>query len=253
MKRAARTILAAMSLVLAGAVTAVRAEEGKRPLGVVELYTSQGCSSCPPADAALAELAARGDLIALSFHVDYWDYLGWRDTLASPANTQRQKAYAKALSSQSVYTPQAVINGRTHMSGAKKDEIEASLTAMDGGGEGMRVDVSADWSGESILITVGQGFTAHQKAHVLVVYFDSESRVEVERGENRGRTITYRNSVTSLQSVGMWHGRATKLEVPLGDARRAGNGGCAILLQKVSRDGTPGPILGATLLPIPAS
>src|SRR5690606_29247620 len=115
----------AAALVLAGGP--VRADEIRRPLGVVELFTSQGCSSCPPADEALVELAARGDVIALSFHVDYWDYLGWRDTLASPANTQRQQGYARAFGAQSVYTPQAVINGRTHTSGAKKAEIEQTL------------------------------------------------------------------------------------------------------------------------------
>jgi hypothetical protein len=245
---------AALAAVLALAAGVANAGEVKRPLGVVELFTSQGCSSCPPADAALIELAQRGDIIALSFHVDYWDYLGWRDTLASPANTQRQQGYSRSFGAQSVYTPQAVINGRTHMSGAKKSEIEGSIAEMAAGGvDGMRVDVSADWSGESIMIDIGAGFTAHQKAHVLVVYFDSESRVAIERGENRGKTMIYRNAVTSLQSVGMWHGRATRLEVPLGDTRRAGAGGCAVLLQKVSKDGTPGPILGATLLPIPAS
>ncbi|MBX3529327.1 MAG: DUF1223 domain-containing protein [Rhizobiaceae bacterium] len=245
--------LAAFAALFALAGGPAGAEEVRRPLGVVELFTSQGCSSCPPADEALVDLAARGDVIALSFHVDYWDYLGWRDTLASPANTQRQQGYSRAFGAQSVYTPQAVINGRTHTSGAKKAEIEQTLSQMGGGVDGMRVDVSADWSGESILIDIGNGFTAHQKAHVLVVYFDSESRVTIERGENKGKTMLYRNAVTSLQSVGMWHGRATRLEVPLGDARRAGTGGCAVLLQKVGKDGVPGPILGATLLPIPAS
>lgn len=260
MPRAARMSLAGFAALLALAGSAVfaalagaAAGEARRPLGVVELFTSQGCPSCPPADAALIELAARGDVIALSFHVDYWDYLGWRDTLASPANTQRQQGYARAFATQTVYTPQAVLNGRVHMSGAMKDEIAASLDRMSGTAEGLRVDVSADWSGESILIDVGNGFAAHQKAHVLVAYFDAESRVAVERGQNRGKSMVYRNSVTSLQSVGMWHGRATRLEVPLGDMRRAGAGGCAILLQKVSRDGQPGPILGAALLPIPAS
>ena len=253
MRPSARTTLAAIATALALACGGASAQDSQRPLGVVELYTSQGCSSCPPADAALAEFAARGDVIALSFHVDYWDYLGWRDTLASPANTQRQKSYSRAFGVQSVYTPQAVVNGRVHMSGAKKNKIAHALETMDADGEGMRIDVAADWSGESILIDIGQGFTAHQKAHVLVVYFDAESTVEIDRGENRGKTVVYRNSVNSLQSVGMWHGRATRLEVPLGADSRAGKGGCAVLLQKVAKDGTPGAILGATLLPIPAS
>ncbi len=251
MHPAVRTALAALAAFAAAGLA--HAGEAKRPLGVVELFTSQGCASCPPADVALAEFAGRGDVIALGYHVDYWDYLGWRDTLATPANTQRQQAYAKSFDSQSVYTPQAVVNGRVHMSGAKKEAIGSALASMATSDEGMRVDVSADWSGESIMIDIGNGFTAHQKAHVLVAYFDSARRVEIERGENRGQSIVYRNAVTSLQSVGMWHGRATRLEVPLGEAARTRAGGCAILLQKVSKDGKPGAILGATLLPIPES
>ena len=245
--------LAAIAAVASLASWSASAGEAKRPLAVIELFTSQGCSSCPPADAAFAEYAARPDLLALAFHVDYWDYLGWRDTLASPANTARQQGYGKAFGTQSVYTPQAVINGRVHMSGAKSGEILGTLAALEAKGEGMRVDVSAASSGESIMIDIGHGFTAHQKAHVLVAYFDDERTVEVERGENRGKTFTYRNSVTSLQSVGMWHGRATQLEVPVADPVRAAAGGCAILLQKVSKDGKPGPILGATRLVIPQS
>ncbi len=253
MGTSARICLAAFAAVASLAALPAAAGEANRPLGVVELFTSQGCSSCPPADAVFASFAERRDLIALSFHVDYWDYLGWRDTLASPANTARQQGYGKAFGTQSVYTPQAVINGRTHMSGAKSDDIAGTFAALDAEGEGMRIDVSASSSGESIMIDIGDGFTAHQKAHVLIAYFDDERSVQIERGENRGKTLVYRNAVTSLQSVGMWHGRATQLEVPVADPARAAAGGCAILLQKVSKDGKPGPILGATRLVIPQS
>ena len=95
----------------------------KKPSGVVELFTSQGCSSCPPADAVLAELAEAGDVVALGYHVDYWDYLGWKDTLGSPENTARQYEYGKSFGDRSVYTPQAVINGRTHVNGAKREAV----------------------------------------------------------------------------------------------------------------------------------
>jgi hypothetical protein len=243
--------LAALFFVLShGAATAA---EVKRPLAVVELFTSQGCSSCPPADQYLAELAGRGDVVALSYHIDYWDYLGWRDTLGSPANTERQRAYGRSFGDRSVYTPQAIINGRQHMSGAKRHDIAGTMESLADAGNGMTVDVSASYSGESILIDVGQASGYPRKAHVIIAYFEPVSRVEIARGENRGRTITYHNSVMSLQTVGMWHGKTTRLEVPLDEIAAKGAGGCAILLQKVGKDGLPGPIIGATLVPIPAS
>jgi len=246
-----RLATAALFIVLShGAATA---QEVKRPLAVVELFTSQGCSSCPPADAYLAELADRGDVVALSYHVDYWDYLGWRDTLGAAANTERQRAYGRTFGSGSVYTPQAVINGRQHMSGAKRQDIASTMQGLADDGKGMNVDVSAEYSGESILIRLGDGTGYPRKAHVVIAYFEPVSKVEIARGENTGRTITYRNAVKSLQTVGMWHGKATRLEVPHDEIAAKGAGGCAILLQKVGKDGLPGPVIGATLVPIPAS
>src|SRR5262245_27148421 len=112
MKRGNLTRLAAFALFAASLamITGTGSAESRKPLGVLELFTSQGCNSCPPADALLAEMAAKGDVVALAYHVDYWDYLGWRDTLARPENTQRQRDYGRAFGIRSVYTPQAVIN-----------------------------------------------------------------------------------------------------------------------------------------------
>ena len=123
-----------------------------KPKGVVELFTSQGCNSCPPADAVLTELAERGDVVALGYHVDYWDYLGWKDTLATPENTERQKQYGKAFGKRSVYTPQAVINGRTHVNGAKREAVDTALTEMENEGEGLSVDINVTRTGESVII-----------------------------------------------------------------------------------------------------
>lgn len=247
------TRLATAAMLFALLQGAAAAQDATRPLAVVELFTSQGCSSCPPADAFLAELADRGDVVALSYHVDYWDYLGWRDTLGSPANTERQRAYGRSFGSRSVYTPQAVINGREHMSGAKGEDISATMESLARASKGMNVDVSASYSGESIMIDLGEATGYPRKAHVVVAYFEPARQVDIARGENAGRQAVYRNSVTSLQTVGMWHGETTKLEVPHDEIASRGAGGCAILLQKVGKDGTPGPIIGATLLPIPAS
>lgn len=233
------------SLLLAAGVG--HAGEAARPRAVVELFTSQGCTSCPPADKAFIELADRSDVVALSYHVDYWDYLGWRDTLATGANTARQQAYGRAFGTRSVYTPQAVVNGRIHMSGARQDEISHSIDRLAGSGRGLAVDVSAAYSGESIVISLGAA-PAPDKAHVVLAYFSPESTVEIDRGENSGRTVTYRNAVRSVQTVGMWHGKVEQMEVPIAEMKTRGAGGCAILLQKVSKDGVPGAILGATLV-----
>jgi hypothetical protein len=180
----------------------------QRPAGVVELFTSQGCSSCPPADHVLDELASSGDVIALGYHVDYWDYLGWKDTLGSPENTKRQYQYGKSLGERSVYTPQAVINA----------------------------DAAPNQKGN---------------AHLVLVYFDPQHPVIIQRGENRGKTINYANPVTDIQTAGMWHGKAASFEFPKSEILR--KGGCAVLLQSVRPGGLPGPILGAAMIGQPAS
>lgn len=239
-------LAAAAALTMLAAGTSV-AGDVKRPLAVVELFTSQGCSSCPPADRVLAEFADRGDIVALSYHVDYWDYLGWRDTLASSANTERQYAYGHTFGDRSVYTPQAVINGRQHMSGSQRQGILNAIGHMQGADEGLTIDVSAVYSGESIVIRLGDG-ADKQKAHVVLAYFEPETTVAIARGENTGRTVTYRNSVTSVQTVGMWHGNSERLEIPVAEMELRGVGGCAILLQKVDKNGLPGAIIGAALV-----
>lgn len=228
------------------------AQDGLRPTGVVELFTSQGCSSCPKADAYLAELARRGDVIALSYHVDYWDYRGWNDTLAKPENTSRQRDYARALGQRSVYTPQAIVNGREHMSGAKRDKIEASLAGLQQAGQSMAVDVSITRDSDTIVIETGQGTHAKGKASIVLAFFEPTTPVEIARGENAGRTITYVNAVSGIQSVGVWKGEKMRLEIPVSELTRKGAGGCAVLLQSMRKDGDPGPIIGAAILQQPA-
>jgi len=258
-------LTAAAALLAAGAA---HAGDTARPRAVVELFTSQGCTSCPPADKVFIGLAESGDVVALSYHVDYWDYLGWRDTLASEANTARQHAYGRSFGTRSVYTPQAVVNGRVHMSGAQDGEIRGAIDTLAASGKGLAVDVSASYSGESIVIRLGTGSKAAgtrgqasggaadmaaDKAHVVLAYFAPESTVAIDRGENSGRTVTYRNAVRWIQTVGLWHGATERLEVPVAEMEMRGAGGCAVLLQKVGRDGLPGPILGATLVSMSGS
>ena len=216
------------------------------PRGVVELFTSQGCNSCPPADSALAELAARGDIITLGYHVDYWDYLGWKDTLATPDNTERQKLYGKAFGKREVYTPQAVVNGRIHVKGGKRGVVGAAVAELERENKGLTVDLTITRDGDSVVIDVAGAPDGKGNAHLVLVYFERRKTVTIERGENKDKTITYTNPVTDVQTAGMWHGKPARFELPRSELGK--KGGCAILLQAVDAEGLPGPILGAAVV-----
>lgn len=233
----ARTFAVASMIAFASA-----AHAGGKP--VIELFTSQGCSSCPAADALLGKLATGGNVIPLTLAVDYWDYLGWRDTLGRPENTARQKDYAKSFGSRSVYTPQAVVNGRADVNGADLAAIDGKLDSLADAGEGLSVPISVRHDGDSLVVETGEG-RPDARAHVLVVYYAPAKPVVIDEGENGGRTITYWNAVSDVDTAGMWHGAATRYELPASEMARKGAGGCAILLQSVGKDGLPGPILGA--------
>lgn len=222
-----------------------------KPRGVVELFTSQGCSSCPPADAVFAEMAGKGDVVALAYHVDYWDYLGWRDTLAKPENTARQRDYMRAFRSRSVYTPQAVINGTTHVNGSDREAIEIALAQGKDGAQGLPVPITANRVGDSLVIEVGEG-KADEKAHVVLVYYNPVTPIAIAEGENQGRMVSYWNAVTDMQTAGIWHGKAARFEMPMSEVTKRGAGGCAVLLQSVGKDDTPGPILGAAAIEHPS-
>jgi len=219
------------------------AGENARPRGVIELFTSQGCATCPPADKIFEKLANANDLVAIAYHVDYWDYLGWRDTLSNPESTDRQYSYMRAFGTRSVYTPQAVINGRVHVNGGKRGEIEAAFRQLNSSGEGLSVDVSIRHHGDSLIIDAGPAQGIATKAYVMLVFFAPPQAVRMKEGENEGRVITYWNSVTNVQAAGVWRGEATTYEVPARNIPESG--GCAVLLQAVGKDGVPGPVLGA--------
>lgn len=244
----------AFAAAIAAASSVARAQDmPPRPRGVVELFTSQGCSSCPRADSYLAELVQRGDVVALGFHVDYWDYLGWSDTLASPENTRRQSDYASALGLRSVYTPQMVVNGRVHLKGSNRSEVEKALADLEEAGQGMAIDVGIRRGPDSIIVETGAATHGRGKANVLLVFFEPRTPVEIGRGENAGKTIVYWNAVSSVQAAGRWYGQPTRLEIPDTEFARRGSRGCAVLLQSLRKDGTPGPIIGAAILATPSS
>ncbi|RFB87873.1 hypothetical protein B5K08_21560 [Rhizobium leguminosarum bv. trifolii] len=222
----------------------LQAEDGT-PKGVVELFTAQGCSSCPPADAAFRKLVSQGDVIALAYHVDYWNYLGWADTLSSKENTERQYGYARTMGRSNVYTPQAIVNGRGHLAGADLSGINNKIDTYSGEGNGLTVPVSASMRGDELEIKIGAG---QGKANVVMVYFDKEKTIEVEKGENSGKKLSYLHSVTNVETVGMWDGKATSLTLPASVLQRPQLEGCAILLQSANDNGDPAAILGATVV-----
>jgi hypothetical protein len=176
---------------------------------VVELFTSQGCSSCPPADANLGRLSAREDVLALSFGVAYWDYLGWQDTFARREFSARQQAYARAFKASTVYTPQMVINGRQALVGNDLDEIDATIDAL-GPTEAATVSLAPD----KVVIAAGQAAAAEVW---LVRYEPGTIEVPVARGENGGRTLSISHVVRELTRLGDWTGPQTELPVPAGD------------------------------------
>jgi len=239
-----RTILAAAFALLATCNLA--AADAEKPLGVVELFTSQGCNSCPPADALFNKLVEKGDVIALAYHVDYWDYLGWSDTLARSENTQRQYAYMRSLGSRAVYTPQVVVNGRSHVNGTNGAGIDDDLAEQARDGDAMGVGIKVDETPDSIVIRVDATTKPSAEANLVLVFFEGPRSISISRGENSGRTATFLNAVSEFRTAGMWHGKATEFELPKSEFMD--KGGCVALLQSASQAGDPGPILGAAVV-----
>jgi hypothetical protein len=231
---------------LAGAAAAVLGRGAAAADGpvVVELFTSQGCSSCLPADAFLGELSQRPDVIALSLHVDYWDYLGWRDTLGSPDCAQRQREYARRRGDRQVYTPQAVINGQAEVIGSDRQGVLEAIAGQAREQSFIPVAITGGKRELVIEVAAAPGERLPHEATVWVVSVVPEVVIDIRRGENAGRTVAYSNVVRKIMPVGMWHGQALSLMLP--KAAILGNGTvCAALLQL---DGT-GPIIGAAWMP----
>lgn len=227
--------------------TALSAAEITQPKGVVELFTSQGCYSCPPADKIIGEYSKGTDVLALSWHVDYWDYLGWKDIFGSKANTQRQYAYARALKERQVYTPQAVINGRTHAVGSKKKSLEKTLAQFENTNRGMIVPIKTSMNDESMKISIENSAEAAD-ATLYMVFFNKEQEVKIKRGENGGKTLVYHNVVHDIQALGMIKANGLSMEFPLAEMKRRGFDGCALVLQKSDKSGNPREIIGATVI-----
>lgn len=171
---------------------------------VVELYTSQGCSSCPPADEFFADLVSDPSVIPLSLHVDYWDYIGWEDSFADARFTDRQKSYARAIGSRTIYTPQFIIGGMDRVEGFDPAETAAHLARHFAATSPVTLQVERQ--GDVLMIRAVADPPLTEPVRIQVVRYTPEQTVTIERGENAGQTITYRNVVTSWDVVGMWSG-----------------------------------------------
>jgi hypothetical protein len=213
-------------------------------LTVVELFTSQGCSSCPPADKFLGELSRRGDVLALSLHVDYWDYIGWKDPFADPAYTRRQQDYKDTFRLKYVYTPQMVIQGRAQAVGSHRTDVNAAIRTAQGI---KQIAVGLTHAGKNITVSIDDqpvGDTSADVADVLMVVFDRRHETAIRRGENRDLKLTNTNVVRSLRKIGIWNGTALSLSLPVSEALDMGGEVCGVLLQSQKT----GFILGAARL-----
>lgn len=225
-----------LALLLCSSVAAGPTATGATVPVVIELFTSQGCSSCPPADALLGELARKPNVVALAYHVDYWDDLGWKDRFSIPEATPRQRGYVRRLSSSGAFTPQAVVSGDTSLIGSNR----AALTkAIAGDRDALALRLSK--ARGALLIDLPEGWREPMDVHV--VSYLAEATTKIGRGENANRTLRYSHIVRSFKRLGVWNGKPQRMSVPLtsfpGDATAV-----AVLLQRPAQ----GAIAGAATL-----
>ena len=226
---------------------AMLSEAKAQTRGVIELFTSQGCASCPPADQLLGRFADDPAIVAMSLPVDYWNYLGWKDTLALPDNTVRQRGYARARGDL-VYTPQVVVNGKVAVPGADKQAITRALAETRSDPSTLALAVEIKQNGDELAITIPAEATPGS-AQIWLYGLTSSTPVTIERGENRGHTLTYHNVIRHRVKLGNWTGAALDLRVPTTDIVDSTVDRAAVVVQVGTLD-NPGTILGAATEPL---
>jgi hypothetical protein len=216
------------------------------PRTVIELFTSQGCSSCPPADKIVGELAGDPNVIALSMPIDYWDYLGWKDTLADARFSARQKAYSHTRGDRNLYTPQMIVNGSAQVIGSDRAAIESAIKSTRKTEGVMSVPVSMTLSGKQINVSVEASKAPTGRGEVWLCSVSRAVPISIGRGENRGQQVTYHNVVRNLVKVGDWNGAAGSWSIPLESISRDGVDAAVVYLQDGNRE-RPGAMLGAAI------
>ena len=220
------------------------------PRAVVELFTSQGCSSCPPADEIIGELAKDPNVIALSMPIEYWDYLGWKDTLADSRFSARQKAYSQMRGDRDVYTPQVIVNGSANVIGSDRAGIESAIQNTQKAAGVMSVPVTMTLSGKQINVSVAASKApTSAQGEVWICSVSKAVPISIGRGENRGREVTYYNVVRNILKVGDWNGNSGSWTVPLENISRDGVDAAVVYVQDGNRE-KPGPMLGAAYTPL---
>ena len=215
-----------------------------RPV-VIELFTSQGCSSCPPADRLMEKIARQPGVFVLSLPVDLWDYVGWKDTLAMPYHAQRQRQYAKGRGDNRVYTPQAIINGLAHVVGSDPAAIKTQAEACYGRDGALSIPMRMELTPSGLKVEVGAAQGAAPKtANLWLVRVASQREVKIKRGENSGHTFTYVNVARGFQRIGEWSGAATSFTVP-GDQLVSPDSDGWMLFLQAGASNRPGVILAA--------
>lgn len=191
------------------------ASASAEPRAVIELFTSQGCSSCPAADKVLGELSADPSLVTMSLAVDYWDYLGWKDTLALHGHSTRERAYAEARGDREVYTPQVVVNGLVPVLGSDKAAIEHAIAQTRQSAKPLTLPVTLTVADGKVSVNVPAAKDEQGSAEIWLCPVTSKAHVAIARGENRGHTLTYTNVVRRWVKLGVWTGKAETFSLPL--------------------------------------
>ncbi len=240
-----RVILRALTIVSASLCAQAAATAADAPRAFVELFTSQGCASCPAADALLHSLSRDEGILAVTMPVKLWDFLGWEDTLATDGATKRQMEYSVARGDRDIYTPQMMVNGREDVVGSDRKAI---LDAVRGEGENaLPVPIELEVRSGILHVEVGAAKTEFEQANLWIFITDEKVSVPIRGGENRGRKLTYHNVVREMRPIGMWTGKALSLDIPLSDLERRPHAGCYVVAQVETYKG-PGAVLGAAKL-----
>lgn len=242
-----RRIAYLVALTLLGS-TADPADALAETRGVIELFTSQGCSSCPPADRLLGQLAANPSVVAMSLPIDYWDYLGWHDTLASPGNSARQRAYARMRGDREIYTPQLVINGTVHVPGGDQAAVAHAMAEAQAQSRTPSVPVTIAVGGGGLNVTVAAAATENS-GEVWLCEISRAVLVKINRGENGGRTVTYHNVVRRRVKLGDWNGELGRYNLPVASIENDDVDTVAVIVQAGSVN-DPGAMLGGTIQPL---
>ncbi len=215
----------------------------------IELFTSQGCSSCPPADKLIGELARDPSLVTMSLAIDTWDYTGWKDTLALKGHGNRQAAYARVRGDREVYTPQVVVNGIMHVVGSDRGAIERAIEQTRRESSAMKLPLTLKITGDKLTVEVPAAADGQGQAEVWLCPIIKKVAVAIERGENRGHTITYSNVVRRWVKLGEWTGKSEIYNVSIKDFQNGEIDSVAVMVQS-GGSASPGLMLGAGVAPL---